>query len=70
MIVPGFEYRPTPVIWPDLADVGLMTLLCKNVAIETRPGSFIDDVFVKMAKILSACNANFKVCLIKFIASF
>lgn len=70
MIVQGFEYRPRPIIWPDPADGGLMTLLCKNVAIATRLGSLIDDVFVKMAKILSAWNANLKVCIIKFIASF
>jgi hypothetical protein len=70
VIVPGYEYRRTSVIWPDPADSGLMTLWCKNVAIVTRPGSFIDDVFVKMVKIVSAWNANLKVCVIKFIASF
>lgn len=69
MIVPGFEYRPTPVIWPDPADGGSVTLLCKNVAIATQPGSFI-DVFVKTAKISSAWNANLKVCVITFVASF
>ena len=70
MIVPAFEYRPTPVIWSDPPDDSLVTLLCKNVAIATRPGSFINDVFVKMAKILSAWNANLKVWVIKLVASF
>jgi ABC-type Co2+ transport system permease subunit len=69
VILLGLEYRPTPVIWPEPADGGLMTL-CKNVAIATRLGSLIDDMFVKMAKILSVWNANLKVCVIKFIASF
>jgi len=70
VIVPGFEYRPTPVICPDPSGDGLVTLLFKNVAISTRPGSFIDDVLVNMAKILSARNANLNVYIIKFIASF
>jgi hypothetical protein len=70
VIVPGFEYSPMPVICPDPSRDGLVTLLFKNVAIAIRPGSFIDVVLVKMAKISSTRNANLKVCIIKFIASF